>query len=130
MVDSDRFEVFGNRSSDGPSSFNWKKPLLILALVGVILGFPAACTALMSGGDDSPRSSGSLGEAEVACERAIESQMGSSPDVSYATETDRGDGAFTLYGEVTSDYSAGKFTCKVTGARGDGTGSATVEIYE
>lgn len=99
--------------------------VVMFVIVGVLLialfaSFPGSSSA----------SNSSQGEAEVACEREIESQVGKNPTPAYTQITETGEGEFTLYGTVTGDYGSAKFTCQVTGAYGDGTATANADIYQ
>lgn len=98
---------------------------VLAAIVAVLL---IALFASFSG--PSTGSNSSQGEAEVTCEREIEFQVGKNPTPAYTQITETGEGAFTLYGTLTGDYGSAKFTCQVSGAHGDGTATANVEIYE
>lgn len=93
-----------------------------------------ACSLLLalfaSFAGPSTASSSSQGEAEVTCEREIEFQVGENPTPVYTQITETGEGAFTLYGTLTGDYGSAKFTCQVSGAHGDGTATANVEIID
>lgn len=97
-----------------------------LVILGVVL-FIVLVATCSSGGSSRD---GSLGEAEIKCERAIEQELGSSADVEYTTKTEQGAGKFALYGTVTTPYGGSKFHCSVTGAMGDGDGVATLELYD
>ena len=99
--------------------------VVMFVIVGVLL---VALFASFAG--PSSASNSSQGEAEVACEREIESQVGKNPTPAYTQITETGEGEFTLYGTVTSDYGSAKFTCQVTGAYGDGTATANADIYQ
>lgn len=92
-----------------------------------------ACTTALSGGPDSGSSGyeGSLGAAEVACERAIENTFGRDAKVSeYFSAIEDGPGDFELRGQLTTSSAGSKFLCTITGATDRATdATATVELY-
>lgn len=106
---------------------------VLAALAGIILliVIPVGCASMMGGGGGSSSSSPSRGQAEIACERAVQNEAGKVKGFTYTDTTDLGGGDFTLYGTVFSDsYGQLKFICSVEDAMsgGDRNATATAEV--
>lgn len=118
-------EFSGARSRELKLRVN-KATIWVVAFIGavILIAIFASC-----GGGASSEPSSSQGKAEIACERAIENQVGTKPRAEYTTIDENGIGDFTLYGYVKADYASAKFICNVTGATTKGDASARVNIF-
>lgn len=103
---------------------------LLTVAVAVLACATAGLLIALLWATSSFQNDGSLADAQVLCERAIEEERGTSVKLEYISQSELDPGRFSLLGNVTDPPNGPKFLCSVDGVTDNGGGDATVSLVD